>query len=130
MSALVLRNGIDILELNRLESLDPAIKARFLKRVYTSRELALFSQSDKALISRFAAKEAVSKALGCGIGEVRWQDIEILRGKTGEPVLFLHGKAKELAEELGLINWAVSISHNRTQVAALVTAIGNPDKKT
>ena len=120
----VLRTGIDLIEINRLESIQPEIKTRFLQRVFTPNELAQVGGSDASLSGRFAAKEAVVKALGCGIGPVGWQEIEILRGENGEPVLLLHGKARQMAADLGLSTWSISISHNRTTAAAVAVAVG------
>jgi holo-[acyl-carrier protein] synthase len=121
---LIMRTGIDLIELDRLEQLNPAIRARFLKRVFTQRELDQAQERWEALTGLFAAKEAVSKALGTGIGPVAWQEIEILHKFTGEPVLELHGKALQVAENLGLKNWSISITHSRTNAAAVAVAIG------
>ncbi len=77
-----------------------------------------------SLAARFAAKEAVAKALGCGIGEVRWQEIEILRDDARAPVLYLHGAAETLAAALGLTTWSLSISHTQSQAVAFVVALG------
>lgn len=120
----ILRSGIDIIEIDRLNKVNPAIRQRFLKRVYTPLELEISGDSDASLAGRFAAKEAVSKALGSGIGHIRWQDIEIRRGTNGEPLLYLHGAARQLADELGLTIWSVSISHSRTHAVAMAVALG------
>lgn len=117
-----LRSGIDLVEISRLEALNPAIRERFLARVFTPAELAAAQGRWDTLAGRFAAKEAVVKALGCGIGVVAWKDIEILRTKSGEPLLVLHGAAQRLATELGLTTWSISISH--TRASAVATAIG------
>ncbi|HBO34937.1 MAG TPA: ACP synthase, partial [Anaerolineaceae bacterium] len=74
----------------------------------------------------FAAKEAVSKALGTGIGKVAWQDIEILHEWSGEPILHLHGNALLVAQEKGLRQWSVSITHDGGLAAAVAVAIGDP----
>jgi holo-[acyl-carrier protein] synthase len=121
---MILRTGIDIIEIARLEQIKPAIKARFLKRVYTLTELEQVGSSTLSLAGRFAAKEAVSKALGCGIGPVRWQDIEIQRGSGGEPVLALYGQAQQIALRLGLTTWSVSISHSQTHAIAMAVGLG------
>ena len=121
---MALRSGIDIVEINRLEEINPAIRARFINRVFTPAEQALTRGLTPSLSGRFAAKEAVSKALGTGIGAVHWQDIEILRGPAGEPVLQLHGRAREVAAQLGLTEWSVSISHGRTHAVATAVALG------
>ena len=121
---MILRTGIDIIEIARLEAIQPAIKQRFLQRVYTELELQEVGHSTASLAGRFAAKEAVSKALGCGIGTVRWQDIEIRRGMEGEPLLQLYGEAQILAQKLGLTTWSISISHTQTTAVAMVVAAG------
>ena len=120
-----LRTGIDLIEIERLAQINPAIRTRFLQRVYTPRELALCAGSPASLAGRFAAKEAVAKALGVGIGPVRWQEIEILTGEAGQPVLELHGNARRIAGEQGLAVWSISISHSRTQAVAIAVATGN-----
>jgi len=125
--ATVLRTGVDIIEIGRLAEVNPAIRQRFLKRVYTPQELSEVGDSYASLTGRFAAKEAVSKALGSGIGRVRWQDIEILRGIAGAPMLKLHGNASLLADHLGLTSWSVSISHSRNYAVAVAVALGEGD---
>lgn len=121
----LLRSGIDLVDIQRLADLNPAIRARFMQRVYTPRELAACQGSLASLAGRFAAKEAVAKALGVGIGPVSWQEIEVLNGPDGEPVLQLHGAAHRIAESLGLRVWSISISHSRTQAVAMAVALGN-----
>jgi len=121
---MILRTGIDIVEVARLENIQPAIKQRFLQRVYTVVELNEVGNSTVSLAGRFAAKEAVSKALGCGIGIIHWQDIEIRRGPNGEPVLNLYGEAQKIAQNLGLITWSISISHSQANAVAVVVAMG------
>ena len=119
-----LRSGIDMVEIARLEGVDPAIRARFLKRVFTTCELEDAQDSNLHLAGRFAAKEAVAKALGCGIGPVSWQEIEIRRGEAGEPSLVLYGKARQIANDHGLTTWSVSISHTREYAVAMAVACG------
>jgi holo-[acyl-carrier protein] synthase len=119
-----LRSGIDLIEIARLEGVQPAIRERFLARVFTPQELEDARDSSLHLAGRFAAKEAVAKALGCGIGPVSWQEIEIQRGQSGEPVLMLYGKAKQIADDLGLITWSVSISHTKEYAVAMAVASG------
>ena len=123
---MILKTGVDILEIARLENIQPRIRKRFLERVFTPEELSTAGQSQASLAGRFAAKEAVAKALGCGIGPVRWKDLEIKRGESGEPILELHGAAIEIASRQGLTTWSISISHNQTQAIAMAVAIG-PD---
>lgn len=121
---MILRTGVDIVEIDRLNSVSPAIRRRFIQRVYTPAEQAILGDENEALAGRFAVKEAVSKALGSGIGFVRWQDIEVLDGKYGEPILNLYGNAVKIAERLALTTWSVSISHSRTHAVAVAVAIG------
>jgi holo-[acyl-carrier-protein] synthase len=128
MARLVLRTGLDLLEISRLEQLDLKIRARFLQRVFTPDELREANGSDSTLSGYFCVKEAVSKALGCGIGEIRWQDVETVSDALGAPSIQLHGRAAELAHELGLTAWAVSITHTRQVAAASVTAMGIDDR--
>jgi len=119
-----LRTGVDIIEIDRLAKVNPAIRRRFLQRVYTLLELDIAGDSDASLAGRFAAKEAIAKALGTGIGRVHWQDIEILRGPAGEPQLHLHGAASEMANCVGLTTWSLSISHSKVYAVAMVVALG------
>ncbi len=73
----MIKCGVDTIEIDRLEKINPAIRERFLQRVFTKRELAQARNRNDILSGLFAAKEAVSKALGSGIGLVNWHDIEI-----------------------------------------------------
>jgi len=120
-----LRSGIDLVEISRLEGVEPAIRTRFLRRVFTPQELVDARDSNLHLAGRFAAKEAVVKALGCGFGPVSWQEIEILRGQSGEPLLVLHGKASQIASEQRLTTWSVSISHTSAFAVAVSGGCGD-----
>lgn len=121
---MILSSGIDIIEISRMEQINPAIRQRFIDRVYTQAEIEQAGNRSDTLTGLFAAKEAVSKALGTGIGYVHWQDIEILHLPTGQPIIKLHRNAKTVADEKGLKIWSVSISHNRDTVVALAVAMG------
>lgn len=120
----ILRTGVDLIELERIEGVIRRYGSRFLERVFTSRELAEVGGNPASLAARFAAKEAVAKALGTGIGDVSWQEIEILRGPARQPNLYLSGRATSLAEDLGLDTWSLSLTHNQSQAIAFVVAIG------
>lgn len=115
--------GIDLVEIERFRNLNPSIKERFLTRVFTAQELLDCAGKDQSLAGRFAAKEAAAKALGCGIGEVKWQDIEILLDEHHKPILVLHGKACDISAALGWSSWSVSIAHSRDHAVASVTAL-------
>jgi holo-[acyl-carrier protein] synthase len=121
---MTLRSGIDTIEVSRLEEIRPAIRARFIQRVFTEMEVAQARDQNDALSGIFAAKEAVSKALGTGIGFVHWRDIEIIHLPSGRPTVKLHGNAEAAARELGLTEWSVSISHDRNKAIAMAVAMG------
>ena len=120
-----LKTGIDIIEISRIRSALERHGERFLRRVFT--ELEQFECRGRAdsLAIRFAAKEAASKALGTGIGPVRWRDIETLHKWSGEPYLVLHGSAEKIARSQGLTVWSVSLSHSRENAIAIVVAAGD-----
>jgi holo-[acyl-carrier protein] synthase len=124
-----LKNGVDIVKIERFQTLHPAIRARFINRVYTPHEIKLCGNRNESLAGRFAAKEAVAKTLGCGIGPVRWQDIEIIATEELQPELVLHGPAAEIARQQGLKLWAVSITHTQEYAMAFAVAMGTPPSK-
>ena len=117
-------NGVDLIEIERVSQAIERHGERFLKRVFTPQELAELKGNPASLAGRFAAKEAVAKALGTGIGRIAWQEIEILRGPAREPLLFLHGTAADLAAQKHLTEWTVSLSHTETLAVAAVFAVG------
>lgn len=121
----VLKTGIDLIEVERFRSMKPEIRERFLSRVYTDDERVFCGDNEQHLAGRFAAKEAASKMLGCGIGEVSFREIEILPDELGAPVLHLHGKAAERAEQMGISTWSVSITHLKEYAAAVAVGMGN-----
>lgn len=124
---MLLRTGVDLIEIARIEEVTKRHGKRYLERVYTAAELRQAHEQPETLAGRFAAKEAVAKALGTGIGEVSWKDIEVLGDEQNAPSLQLHGAAAEKSEELGISNWSISISHSMSHAVAFVVAIGVPD---
>ena len=120
-----LRNGVDLIEIDRIARSMDRYGDRFLERIYTPTELEQCKGKPASLAARFAAKEAVSKALGCGIGEVGWREIEIRRDPYGRPELYLSGEAQRLASQLGLAEWTVSLSHTDKLAIAFVVALGD-----
>jgi holo-[acyl-carrier protein] synthase len=118
-----IQTGIDLIEVARLQLAIDRHGERFLKRVFTEAELEQVGGNVASLAGRWAAKEAVSKALCTGIGKVSWQEIEVLRGDSQEPVLNLYGEAARLAHERGLESWSVSLSHTVDHAVAMVVAI-------
>ena len=119
-----LATGIDLLEIDRMRTAIAIHGERFLNRVFTPLELEANTQKVESLTGRFSAKEAVAKALGCGIGDVSWKEIEILRAESGAPQLVLHGAAKRMAVDQGLTNWSLSLSHSKCHAVVMVVAMG------
>jgi holo-[acyl-carrier protein] synthase len=119
---MILKTGIDIIEIRRIQAALDRHGERFLKRVFSDQEILECRGRAEALAVRFAAKEAASKALGTGIGPISWREIETLHQGSGEPYLVLHGSAEKIAQELGLAVWAVSLSHSRENAIAVVVA--------
>jgi len=112
--------GVDILEIARVRHVAERYGERFYKRVYTAGEIAYCRGRAPQLASRFAAKEAVMKALGTGVRGVRWTDIEVVRGRGQAPRIELHGTALARAERLGLSQLALSLSHSKDYAVASV----------
>ncbi len=117
-------SGIDLIDIERVAAAIRRHGGRFLERVYTPHEQADCQGRVESLAARFAAKEAAAKALGCGIGAVAWREIEVRRGSAGQPELHLSGAAAQRAQAMGLSAWTVSLSHTRTQAAAVVVGLG------
>ena len=121
---MTLRSGVDLLEISRLQKAVERHGERFLARIFTTAERELCAGNPASLAVRFTAKEAVSKALGTGLGDIAWTDIEILREDSGAPSLRLHGKARSLAGKLNLVEWSLSLSHTHDYAIAVVVASG------
>jgi holo-[acyl-carrier protein] synthase len=115
--------GVDLIEIGRIEAVISDFGERFLRRIYTERERERYAGRVSELAARFAAKEATSKVLGTGIRGIRWREMEILSNRRGKPVLVLHGRAAARAEQLGLSDFSVSLTHSRTDAMAFVVAI-------
>ena len=122
---MIIGTGTDIIEIERIARAYERYGARFLNRIFTGAEAAYCTARPKPaqhLAARFAAKEAVAKALGTGLKEgVGWRDIETLRRPGSAPRVVLHGGAKKAAERLGIRTVHISLTHNRDY--ALATAI-------
>ncbi|MCY3779740.1 MAG: holo-ACP synthase [Chloroflexi bacterium] len=118
-----MRCGIDMIECERIAEGIERFGERFLARFFTAGEREDCADSPIRLAARFAAKEAVAKALGTGIGDVRWVDIEIRTdNERRRPRLILRGAAKSLALALNLTEWDVSLSHSKSQAIAVAVA--------
>jgi holo-[acyl-carrier protein] synthase len=115
--------GIDLIEIARIERTLRDFGERFLHRVYTERERERYRNRVNELAARFAAKEAISKALGTGIRGIRWRDMEIVSNRRGKPIIVLHGSSRARANLLGITDFDVSLTHSRTDAMAFVVGI-------
>lgn len=116
-------SGIDLVEVERFRQLKPEIQKRFYLRVFTPAELEYIGGSFERAAGMFAAKEAVVKALGCGIGPVSWQDMEISHNADGNPLVCLRNEADKIAANMGIEQWSISISHTRQHATAIAIAL-------
>ena len=105
--------GVDIIETERVRETLERFGEKFVRRVYSPVEAAFCRGRVHELAARFAAKEAVMKALGTGARGVAWREIEVLPNRRGKPLVYLHGRARERAERIGLEGLDVSMSHSR-----------------
>nr|PZN69698.1 MAG: 4'-phosphopantetheinyl transferase [Bacillota bacterium] len=125
---MILGTGVDIVAVERLARAVDRHGERFLRRVFTPAELAYCEsgrrQRAQRLAARFAAKEAVLKALGIGLREVRWTDAEVCRDATGRPSLRLSGRLAEIAAARGAARIHLSLSHTREYAVAQVVIEG------
>jgi holo-[acyl-carrier protein] synthase len=116
-----------MVEITRIERVLKRYGDRFFERVFTAAEIAYCRGHSPELAARFAAKEAVSKALGVGMRMIArdgidWKDVEVIGDLRGKPLVRLYGRAAERAGELGLTEWAISLSHTREHAIAFVVA--------
>jgi len=118
--------GVDIVSIERVRILSIRSGTKFLKRCFTDTEIkyceAIKPESRKyeQYSVRFAAKEAVSKALGTGIVAFKFRDIEVVNLKTGKPFVNLYNNAKTIADDLGITNIQISLSHESDKAIAFV----------
>ena len=116
--------GVDLIEVDRIQQALERWGERFLMKVYTEAERTECRGKPSRLATRFAAKEAVMKALGTGAKGVSWREIEVLSHRSGAPYIRLHGRAQARAERLGLTSLAVSMSDSRDSAVAMVVGEG------
>jgi holo-[acyl-carrier protein] synthase len=122
----MIRTGVDIIEIERVSTLLSRHGDRFLLRVYTADEIVYCANRVESLAVRFAAKEAMVKALGTGAWRdgIAWTDLEVVRNEqSGEPGIRLHNAAKAAADRLALDEWSLSLSHSRAYAIAFVVAL-------
>jgi holo-[acyl-carrier protein] synthase len=125
---MILGTGIDIIEVARIAASYEKFGERFLHRILKPAEIAYaLSHKNPApfLAARFAAKEAISKAFGTGIGsKLGWQDMEVGRRESGEPYVILHGAGRQLLQERGGRIVHLSLSHTGCYAAAMAILEG------
>ena len=115
--------GIDVIEIARVKAVLKRHPERFLHRVFTPEEVAFCRGRVPELAARFAAKEAVMKALGTGARGLAWREIEVLPNQRGKPLVYLHGLARKRAEDIGLRAVDISLTHSHElAIAAVVGA--------
>ena len=122
---MIVGSGIDLIEIARIEKSIVRYDDRFCRRIYLPAEIQYCRSkrnSAESFAARFAAKEAAAKALGTGIqAGVGWKDIEVVRGPGGRPDLRFHGRAADIALQIGARHAAISLTH--TQVYALAQVL-------
>jgi len=125
---MILGTGIDIIEVARIRTSSEKFGERFLKRILRPDEIAYcLSHRFPApfLAARFAAKEAISKAFGTGIGkQLGWQDMEVGHRQSGEPFVILHDDGQKLFEQRGGVRFHLSLSHTEHYAAAVAILEG------
>ena len=125
---MILGVGIDIIEVSRIEGSYARFGDRFVERILLPEEIH-YCLSHRApgpfLAARFAAKEAISKAFGTGIGaQLGWQDMEVGRKESGEPFVILHNKGTELMATRKAIALRISLSHTQNYATAVAILEG------
>jgi holo-[acyl-carrier protein] synthase len=120
--------GVDFIEVSRIQHSLERFGDRFLHRVFTDGEIE-YSMSMKFparhLAARFAAKEAVSKAFGTGIGKAMgWRDIDVRKKPSGEPFLVFEGGAKEMSNMRGVTQPLITLSHTDHHAVAMIVLEG------
>jgi holo-[acyl-carrier protein] synthase len=118
--------GVDLVELDRFR-VSLARTPGIITRCFTGDEQAYARAKrdpTERYAVRFAAKEAVMKAMGVGLGEVRMVDIEVVRNASGRPSIVLHGSAAKLAEAHGIVEWKITLTHTKHMAEAIAVALG------
>jgi len=117
--------GVDLVSIGRIERAYRRRPRRFCRRLFSTAELALLMPRCPlfpAMAARFAAKEAVLKAMGCGIGPAAWREVEIIAARGKQPQVRLSGKAAALAARDGITGFALSMTHEPPFAGAIAVA--------
>lgn len=125
----IIGHGIDLVDLDRIAVMIDRHGERFLERVFTEGERAYADGGGRRRVeryaARFAAKEAVFKAIGTGWRSgITWRDVDVRREPSGAPCIQLSGRCLEVAEEHGVERWLISLSHTDRTAIASVIALG------
>jgi holo-[acyl-carrier protein] synthase len=124
----IIGHGIDMTPTQRIARMVAEHGDHFLTRVFSERELTYAmgrKRRDEHLAARFAAKEAVLKALGTGwSGGIGWTDVEVTLQPSGAPGVQLHGRALEIATAMGITGWHLSLTHTEETAMASAIAVG------
>jgi len=119
-------SGVDLCNPARIKKAIIRHGERFLRRVFTEREIAYCSAKSNpypSYAARFAAKEAAMKLLGAGLASVGFSEVEVTILESGAPAIVFHGRAKALAETLGVSRIVLSLSHEKNMAIAMAVAV-------
>lgn len=117
--------GVDLVEVDRMRTV-LARTPTMVEKLFTAGERSYAEAANdptERYAARFAAKEAVMKALGVGLGAVDWHDIEVVRTERGAPELVVTGRAQELAADAGVTRWMLTLSHTASMAEAIAVAL-------
>lgn len=117
--------GVDLVEVDRMRTAlarTPALEARLFTEGERAYARAARDPAERFAV-RFAAKEAAMKALRVGLGAIDWHDVEVVRSASGAPDLVVSGRALELAADLGVSRWLVTLTHTEVSAEAVVVAL-------
>lgn len=121
---MIIGTGVDIVEIERIQHLLERFGERFLRRTYSNAERAYCASRplpEQHYAARFAAKEAFVKAIGTGFTQkVVWRDIGVVNEPSGQPILVVNGRAREIMNSLGATAAYVSLSHSKSHAVAVV----------
>lgn len=117
---MIVGTGIDLIEIGRFSAAMKRRGAAMAERLFTEAEQAYCGGRPESLAVRFAAKEALMKALGTGLSGLKWREVEVVSGANGAPEIRLYGQALEKACALGATHFHVSLTHSRETAAAVV----------
>ncbi len=118
-----LRSGVDLVSVERFSAALQRHGQRLLQRLFTETERFQSGGRIESLAVRFAAKEAAAKALGCGIGDVGWQEIEVVEDENGAPHLCFHGNAAQKVSQQKWLSWSLSLTHTQGMALAMLVAL-------